>query len=92
MMKSKLCLGPCNEVKLLSEFSKQAAGTLGRTSRCKKCRALQTTKELAKKITPIDRFLDALARDREKRGVHYSTMKDAFRVLTVVLGYKEPER
>ena len=38
------------------------------------------------------RFLDALARDREKRGLHYSTMDDAFRVLTVVLGYKEPDQ
>ena len=37
------------------------------------------------------RFLAAMVKDRENRGVHYSTMNDAFRVFTVVLGYKEPE-
>lgn len=88
---SKRCMGPCDEVKLLDKFNNQKWGKYGKTSKCKECRRTEATIRAAAKTgnSPKDVFFAALAVDRKVRGVQYSTMSDAWRILTAVLGYKK---
>ena len=89
---SKRCTGPCGAVKPLGKFDDQKAGKYGKTAKCKACRheadAIRASADTGS--SPKDKFFAALERDRRARGVHYSTMTDAWRILTGVMGYKEP--
>lgn len=87
---SKRCTGDCKDVLVLDKFDVQKAGYLGRTAKCKECtrgvRAIRAAAQTGS--TPKAVFLATVAADMQRRGVHYSTMSDAFRVMTTVLGYK----
>lgn len=84
----KQCFGPCKQVKPLEAFTKQKAGLAGHTSRCKECQAANQAYRAAK---PVDKFFEALEKHKKSTGRQYSTMTDAWYVMTVIMGYKPPD-